>query len=96
MPTTIALENAGTPDARSLIAELEAELEPLYPRESRHGYCVEKLLEEAVTFFLIRSADSMRNRFRAAFKLIATSRRIVIPARLRRESRAPVSVERQW
>jgi len=37
-----------------LIAELEAQLEPLYPRESRHGYSVEQLLAEAVAFFLIR------------------------------------------
>jgi len=29
-------------------------LEPLYPRESRHGYGVEKLIAEAVAFFLIR------------------------------------------
>ena len=58
MPTTITLERADTADARTLIAELEAELEPLYPRESRHGYSVEKLLAEAVTFFLIRSDDT--------------------------------------
>jgi putative acetyltransferase len=55
MPTTITPERADTADARTLIAELEAELEPLYPRESRHGYSVEKLLAEAVAFFLIRS-----------------------------------------
>ena len=30
-----------TADARTLIAELEAELEQFYPRESRHGYSVE-------------------------------------------------------
>lgn len=37
-----------------MIAELEAQLEPLYPRESRHGYSVQQLLAEAVAFFLIR------------------------------------------
>jgi putative acetyltransferase len=37
-----------------LIDELDALLEPLYPRESRHGYSVEKLLTEGVAFFLIR------------------------------------------
>jgi len=37
-----------------LIDELDALLEPLYPRESRHGYSVEKLLAEGVAFFLIR------------------------------------------
>jgi len=37
-----------------LIDELDALLEPLYPRESRHGYSVEKLLAEGVAFFVIR------------------------------------------
>jgi len=50
----ITLERPDTPDATALIAELEAHLEPLYPRESRHGYAVEKLLAENVAFFLVR------------------------------------------
>ena len=54
MPTCITLERPDTADARALISELEALLEPLYPRESRHGYSVEKLIAEAVAFFLIR------------------------------------------
>ncbi len=54
MPAVITPERPDTTDARALIAELEAELEPLYPRESRHGYSVEKILAEAVAFFLIR------------------------------------------
>ena len=54
MPATIMPERPDTPDATALIAELEAHLEPLYPRESRHGYAVEKLIAEAVAFFLIR------------------------------------------
>jgi len=37
-----------------LIDELDALLDPLYPRESQHGYSVEKLLAEGVAFFLIR------------------------------------------
>ena len=52
---TITIERPDTPDARALIAELEAYLEPLYPRRSRHGYSVEKLIREAVSFFLIRA-----------------------------------------
>jgi len=52
---TIASERPDTPDAMSLIAELEAHLEPLYPPESRHGFSVNKLLAEAVAFFLIRA-----------------------------------------
>jgi len=39
-----------------LIDELDALLEPLYPRESRHGYSVEKLLAEGVAFFVIRES----------------------------------------
>ena len=58
MSTIITSERPDTPDARALIAELEAELEPLYPRESRHGLSVERLLAEAVAFFLIRKGGS--------------------------------------
>ena len=54
MPAIITPERPDTTDARTLIAELEAQLAPLYPRESRHGYSVEKLIEEGVAFFLIR------------------------------------------
>jgi putative acetyltransferase len=53
-PITINHESPDTPDAIALIDELEACLAPLYPRESRHGYSVEKLLAQGVAFFLIR------------------------------------------
>jgi putative acetyltransferase len=52
--TIITLERADSVDARALIAELEGELVPLYPEESRHGYSVDKLLQEAVAFFVTR------------------------------------------
>ena len=54
MPTTITRERPDTTDAIALITELEAELEPLYPRTSRHGYSVEKLIAQNVAFFLVR------------------------------------------
>ena len=54
MTATITPERPDTADAQALIAELEGELAPLYPSESRHGYSVEKLLAEGVAFFLIR------------------------------------------
>lgn len=54
MPTLIAPERPDTPDAQALIAELDAYLTPLYPPESCHGYSVEKLIAEAVAFFVIR------------------------------------------
>jgi len=54
MTTVIAPERPDTADASVLIAELEAQLEPLYPRASRHGYSIEKLIAEAVAFFLMR------------------------------------------
>jgi GNAT superfamily N-acetyltransferase len=38
----------------TLISELEAQLEPLYPKTSRHGYSVEKLMKQGVAFFLTR------------------------------------------
>ena len=54
MTAVITPERPDTADAAALITELEAYLEGLYPRESRHGYDVEKLIAEAVAFFLIR------------------------------------------
>jgi GNAT superfamily N-acetyltransferase len=53
-PAAISSERPDSPDARALIAELEALLEPLYPRASRHGLSVERLLAENVAFFVIR------------------------------------------
>lgn len=52
--TVISVERPDTEDARALITELEAHLAPFYPIESRHGYSVEKLIDEDVAFFLIR------------------------------------------
>lgn len=52
--TLITPERPDTLAARTLIAELEAHLEPLYPRQSRHGYSVDKLMAESVDFFLMR------------------------------------------
>lgn len=54
MKTVITAERPDTADARLLISELEAHLEPLYPKTSRHGYSVEKLMEQGVTFFVTR------------------------------------------
>ena len=54
MPAIITPERPDTVDAQALIAELESELAPLYPSESRHGYSVERLVAESVAFFLIR------------------------------------------
>ena len=50
----ISLERPDSQEAMELITELEAQLDPLYPSESRHGYSVEKLLREGVAFFVIR------------------------------------------
>ena len=54
MPTVIVAESPDTADARTLIAELDAYLIPLYPIEDHYGYSIEKLLEEGVAFFVIR------------------------------------------
>jgi GNAT superfamily N-acetyltransferase len=51
----ITLERPDTADAILLITELEAQLDPLYPRESRHGLSVEQLLAQDVAFFLLRA-----------------------------------------
>jgi len=55
MTYTITQESPASADGRLLIGELDAELEPLYARESRHGYSVDKLLAEGVAFFILRA-----------------------------------------
>ena len=50
----ISPERPDSAEARALIADLDAELEPLYARKSRHGYSVDKLLAEEVAFFVLR------------------------------------------
>ncbi len=57
MSLVITAERADSADAISLITELEAHLEPLYPSKSRHGYSVEKLLTLGVAFFVLREKD---------------------------------------
>lgn len=54
MATVITRERPDSVDAVALITELEAHLEPHYPRASRHGYSVEKLLAQEVAFFVLR------------------------------------------
>ncbi len=54
MLTVITAERPDTVEAMALIAELDAYLIPLYPPESHHGFSVDKLLQEAVVFFVMR------------------------------------------
>ena len=54
MAAVVTPEHPASPDATSLIAELDAHLTPLYPSESRHGFSVQKLIADAVAFFVIR------------------------------------------
>ena len=54
MTIVITAERPDTTDAMTLISELEAQLEPLYPKTSRHGYSVEKLMKQGVAFFVTR------------------------------------------
>ena len=56
VPVRITRERPDSADAVQLISELEALLEPLYPRESRHGLSVERLIAEDVAFFVLRAA----------------------------------------
>jgi ribosomal protein S18 acetylase RimI-like enzyme len=55
MAVLITPERPDSADASALITELEAHLAPLYPEESRHGYSVEKLIAQAVAFFVLRA-----------------------------------------
>jgi len=54
MTTMIIPERPDTADAQMLIAELEQHLAPFYPATSRHGYSVEKLIQQGVAFFIAR------------------------------------------
>ena len=49
----IRREHPGTKDASLLIEELDDYLGPLYPKESQHGYSIEKMVEQRVEFFVI-------------------------------------------
>ncbi|MEO8606641.1 MAG: GNAT family N-acetyltransferase [Chloroflexota bacterium] len=54
MTITIVEERPDSADATQLIMELEAVLAPLYAVESRHGFSIEKLLNQGVAFFVAR------------------------------------------
>lgn len=54
MQILIVPEPPDSVDAQTLIDELDGHLTLVYPAESRHGYSVEKLLQEKVAFFVIR------------------------------------------
>jgi putative acetyltransferase len=58
MVVVITPEHPASPDATALIAELDAHLEPLYPRQSRHGFSVQKLIADSVAFFVIRDGST--------------------------------------
>lgn len=56
MSITIHHERPDSHDATALILELDAILTPLYAVESRHGYSVQKLIEQQVEFYVARVA----------------------------------------
>ena len=50
---TIQPEHPASGTATQLIAELDEYLDALYPKESQHGYSVEKLIDRQVEFFVL-------------------------------------------
>lgn len=54
MTVVINAERPDSRDASELIEELDDVLEPLYPSESRHGFSIEKLIQDNVAFFVVR------------------------------------------
>jgi putative acetyltransferase len=50
----ITAERPDQTDALALIDELETHLAGLYPIESRHGFSVQKLIDQQVAFFVLR------------------------------------------
>ena len=55
MTVTVERERPDSPDAEALILELEEHLAALYPAESRHGFSVQRLVDEDVHFFVLRA-----------------------------------------
>ena len=51
---SISAERPDAPDAMGLIAELDANLAPLYPAGSGYGLSVQRLMEAKVAFFVLR------------------------------------------
>ena len=51
---TVAAASVDDPELVNLITALDAELNPLYPEESRHGYDLTKLQTRPVTLFIAR------------------------------------------
>jgi len=54
MTVVINAERPDSRDASALIEELDEVLDPLYPSESRHGFSIEKLIQDNVAFFVVR------------------------------------------
>jgi len=71
MPAIITTERPDAADARALIAELEAQLAPLYPRESRHGYNVDNWKP---AFISTRPSDYMSAQAFREFRLLESTR----------------------
>jgi GNAT superfamily N-acetyltransferase len=56
MSTVISAERPDTEDALALLGELDEQLNAVpYPQESRHAFSVERLLTDAVAFFVTRA-----------------------------------------
>jgi putative acetyltransferase len=51
---TVQPEPPDSPEASTMVEELEAHLASLYPAESRHGFTVERLIASGVRFFVAR------------------------------------------
>jgi len=58
MTAVITAERPDTAEATALINELQAHLESFYPPESRHGFSVQKLIEQKVAFFVLRDGGA--------------------------------------
>lgn len=54
MSVTLTAERPDTPEAIALVNELEDHLAALYPAASRHGFSVQKLIDQGVAFFVLR------------------------------------------
>jgi GNAT superfamily N-acetyltransferase len=58
MNILITRQRPDTADASALIAELDAQLAAVYPAQSRHGFSVQKLIDQRVDFFVMRCDET--------------------------------------
>jgi putative acetyltransferase len=98
MAIQVLLVNAPTDDVRSLIGELDAELNAAYEPHQRHGLDLARILRHGVVFFIARLDDEAAGcggiAFDDAYPDIAEVKRMYVRPAARRRGVAAAIVQR--